>query len=155
FGQVSVERKAYRALGAANLHPADATLSLPVARHSHGLRKLAALEAARGSFEDAAQAIGRATGTPIGKRQTEELAARAAGDVADFYEARERRACPDSDVLVISTDGKGIVMRPGSLREQTARAAERGGNKLATRLSRGEKRNRKRMAVMQNFALRP
>ncbi|MGH8908390.1 MAG: hypothetical protein ACRD0K_18255 [Egibacteraceae bacterium] len=84
FGQVNVERKAYRALGASNLHPADATLSLPVERHSHGLRKLAALEAARGSFEDAAQAISRATGAAIGKRQTEELAARAAGDVCDF-----------------------------------------------------------------------
>jgi hypothetical protein len=49
-------------------------------------------------------------------------------------------------VLVISADGKGIVMRPGALRPATARAAEDSGNKLATRLSRGEKRNRKRMA---------
>ncbi|MGH8903147.1 MAG: ISKra4 family transposase, partial [Egibacteraceae bacterium] len=146
FGEVSVERKAYRAPGACNLHPADAALNLPVERHSHGLRKLAALESTRGSFEDAAQAIGRATGTPIGKRQVEQLAARAAADVCDFYEARERRACPDSDVLVISADGKGIVMRPQALREQTARAAQNSGNKLQTRLSRGEKRNRKRMA---------
>lgn len=146
FGQVSVERKAYRALGAPNLHPADAALSLPVERHSHGLRKLAALESARGSFEDAAQAVSRATGTPIGKRQVEQLAARAAGDVCAFYEARERRACPASDALVISADGKGIVMRPEALRPQTARAASNSGHKLQTRLSRGEKRNRKRMA---------
>jgi hypothetical protein len=62
FGEVIVARKAYRAPGAANLHPADATLNLPVERHSHGLRKLAAIEAARGSFEDAANAITRATG---------------------------------------------------------------------------------------------
>lgn len=146
FGEVSVQRKAYRALGAANLHPADAALSLPAERHSHGLRKLVALESARGSFEDAAQAIGRATGTPIGKRQVEQLATRSAVDVCDFYEARERRGCPEDDVLVISADGKGIVMRPQALRPQTARAAASSGNKLQTRLSRGEKRNRKRMA---------
>ena len=40
FGTVSVERLAYRAPGVGNLHPADATLNLPVERHSHGLRKL-------------------------------------------------------------------------------------------------------------------
>lgn len=146
FGEVSVERKAYRAPNAPNLHPADATLSLPVERHSHGLRKLAAVESTRGSFADAAEAIGRVTDAPIGKRQVEQLAARSAVDVCDFYEARERRACPEDDVLVISADGKGIVMRPQALRERTARAASSSGNKLATRLSRGEKRNRKRMA---------
>jgi len=37
-------------------------------------------------------------------------------------------------------------MRPASLRPATARAAEVAGNKLASRLSKGEKRNRKRMA---------
>ncbi len=51
FGTVSVERLAYRAPGLGNLHPADAILNLPVERHSHGLRKLAALESPRGSFD--------------------------------------------------------------------------------------------------------
>ena len=44
FGTVTVERLAYRAPGVGNLHPADAALNLPIERHSHGLRKLAALE---------------------------------------------------------------------------------------------------------------
>src|SRR5437764_304346 len=44
FWTVSVERLAYRAPGVGNLHPADAALNLPVERHSHGLRKLAAPE---------------------------------------------------------------------------------------------------------------
>jgi hypothetical protein len=45
----------------------------------------AAPEAARGSFHDAAAAIGRACGVRIGKRQVEALAARAAADVDAFY----------------------------------------------------------------------
>ncbi len=41
-------------------------------------------------------------------------------------------------------DGKGVVMRPDALREATAKTAT--SRKLSTRLSRGEKRSRKRMA---------
>ena len=67
FGTVSVERLAYRAPGVGNLHPADAALNLPVERHSHGLRKLAALEAPRGSFDDAVEAIVRADRAAAGQ----------------------------------------------------------------------------------------
>jgi hypothetical protein len=48
--RVQVERLAYRAAGASNLHPADAQLNLPEGRHSHGLRRLAAIESVRGSL---------------------------------------------------------------------------------------------------------
>jgi hypothetical protein len=144
FGEVRVERLAYRRRRHANLHPADAALNLPGERHSHGLRRLAAVEAARGSFEDTVSALGRSTGQRLGKRQAEDLAARAAADVVDFYAARRPPPAPETDVLVISADGKGIVMRPDSLRPATAKAAVT--TKLATRLSKGEKRNRKRLA---------
>lgn len=46
-------------------------------------------------------------------------------------------------------------MRPNALRPATAKAAATTNPKLATRLSKGEKRNRKRMAVMRNSSLRP
>jgi hypothetical protein len=146
FGTVEVERLAYRHRAHPNLHPADALLNLPTERHSHGLRRLAAVEATRGSFEEAAAAAERATGQHVGKRQVESLSARSAADVERFYSTREHPEVDDQDVLVISADGKGIVMRPDSLREQTARAAAAAMNKLTTRLSKGEKRNRKRMA---------
>ena len=53
LGEVQVTRLAYRAAGSENLYPADARLNLPPVRHSHGIRRLAALEAPRSSFEDA------------------------------------------------------------------------------------------------------
>jgi hypothetical protein len=62
FGPVRVERMAYRAPGVPNLYPGDAVLNLPTGKHSHGLRRLAAVEGVRASFEDAADAIERATG---------------------------------------------------------------------------------------------
>ncbi|MFJ8955267.1 hypothetical protein ACIRO1_34765 [Streptomyces sp. NPDC102381] len=48
FGTVTVTRTAWRGKGLASVHPADAALSLPARLHSHGLRRLAVLEAVRG-----------------------------------------------------------------------------------------------------------
>jgi hypothetical protein len=142
FGEVVVTRIAYRARERADLHPADGVLNLPAEKHSHGLRRLAAAEAARGSFADAAAAIERATTVRIGKRQVEALAAAAAVDVDAFYAAHAPDWSTD-DVLALSFDAKGVVMRPDGLRTATAKAAT--SQKLAARRSKGEKRNRKRM----------
>jgi len=133
FGELTVGRIAYRARGMANLHPADAALNLPVERHSHGLRELAAVESSRGSFDEAVAAIGRATGQELGKRQVEELASRAAVDFHAFYAQRERVPTQAGDVLVLSCDGKGVVMRHDALRAATAKAAQTSSGKLATR----------------------
>jgi hypothetical protein len=51
FGEVEVGRLGYRARGSENLYPADALLNLPAEKHSHAIRRLAALEAPRTSFE--------------------------------------------------------------------------------------------------------
>ena len=146
FGTVTVERLAYRAPGLANLHPADAILNLPIERHSHGLRKLAAVEAARGSFQDACEAIERATGQRLGHRQVQELAQLAAVDFEDFYAARRPARSKPGDLLVLSADGKGIVMRPDALRPATATRRARAGPMPRARLAGGEKLNCKRMA---------
>jgi hypothetical protein len=144
FGDVRVERLAYRARAQADLHPADAVLNLPAEQHSHGLRRLAALEAARGSFAEAAWSVAQATGQRLGNRQVEQLTRRAAVDFDQFYATRSPPLCEAGDVLVLSCDGKGIVMRPQALRPTTAKAAT--SRKLATRLSKGEQRHRKRLA---------
>lgn len=146
FGAVTVTRRAYRQRGHANLCPLDGALNLPVEKHSHGLRRLAAVESTRGSFDAAADGIERACGTRLGKRQVEGLAASAAVDFESFYATRAHTETDPDDIVVISADGKGVVMRPDALRESTAKAA--GSAKLTTRLSKGEKRNRKRMATV-------
>jgi hypothetical protein len=146
FGTVTVQRLAYRAPGLGNLHPADAILNLPVERHSHGLRRLAAVEAARGSFQDAGEAIERATGQQLGHRQVQELAQLAAVDFEDFYRARRPTRCKADQLLVLSADGKGIVMRPNALRTGTATRRARAGPKPKARLAGGEKPGCKRMA---------
>jgi hypothetical protein len=147
FGTVKVTRCAWRKPGSPNYCPADAALSLPAGRHSHSLAKLAALEAARGSFDAAHAAVARRCGNVIGKRQLEQAVTGAAADIPAFYAARIPEPCTSPTLLVLSADCKGIVMRPGALRAATAKAAARLG-KMRTRLTAGEKPNRKRMAAL-------
>jgi hypothetical protein len=100
-GQVTIDRLAYRAPGCPNAYPADVVWNLPKRAHSHGLRRLAALQAVRGSFADAAAAIERACGVRVGKRQVEELARAAAADVDAFYAHRPPAPRPDGDWVVL------------------------------------------------------
>ena len=69
---------------------------------------LAALEAARGSFGAAHDAIARRCGPVIGKRQVEEPVVSAAADVPAFYAARPPEPCTPATLLVMSADCKVI-----------------------------------------------
>ncbi len=71
-----------------------------------------------------------------------------AADVCAFYAQRTPVPAGKKTLLVLSIDGKGIVMRPGDLREATRKAAERARRTFRTRLSAGEKTCRKRMATL-------
>jgi hypothetical protein len=148
FGTVSVRRCAYRTPGVRNLCPADAMLSLPGGRHSHGLRRLAVLEAVRGSFDAATAAITRRCGKVVGKRQVEQLVVAAAADIDAFYRHQVPAPATAEVLLVASVDGKGIVMRPDALRPATGAAAARRKGIFRTRLAPGEKPARKRMAAL-------
>lgn len=151
FGEVSVKRLGYGAEGSQSLHPVDAELNLPGDGYSLELRRRLAREAARSSFEEAIETIHETTGVPVPKRQAEELAARAAQDFEEFYAAKravDSLEPAEEPVLVLSLDGKGIVMRHEDLRPQTQRKAERRQPHLTPRLSPGEKPHAKRMAVV-------
>ena len=145
-GTVVVPRLAYQSPGSEDLHPLDAALNLPRELFSHGVRRMVAKEAARASFDEVVEMVRDYTGAVIAKRQVEELAVRAARDFDAFYEQRPPPTSVVAELLVLSTDAKGIVMRHEDLRPATKAKAAASVNKLETRLSPGEKSNRKRMA---------
>ena len=149
FGDVRVKRVGYGAEGVESLHPLDAELNLPQELYSFGLRRRAAVEAAKGSFDETVESLARQTGTEVPKRQVEQIVQRAAVDFDAFYAERSppkgaRSAC----VLVFTSDAKGVVMRRSDLRPRTRKAAEKKRHKLESRLTKGEKRNAKRMATV-------
>ncbi|WKK26882.1 ISKra4 family transposase [Streptomyces olivoreticuli] len=90
----------------------------------------------------------RRCGPVLGKRQLARLLVEAAKDIDAFYDAKAVEPCPASTVLVLSVDGKGIVMRPEALREATRQAAAKRRHTFRTRLAAGEKSARKRMATL-------
>lgn len=147
FGQVEVKRLGYGGRDTWSLFPMDAELNLPLNKYSHGLRRRAAEESSKNSFDDAVLSIASTTGSKIAKRQVEELVVDVAQDFENFYEQRRARGPEDTkDLLVLTFDAKGVVMRRDALRKVTREAAAKEAHKLKTRLSKGEKSNRKRMA---------
>lgn len=84
--------------------------------HSHGLAHLAVTEAVRGSFDATHAVISARCGKVIGKRQIEQMVTSAAADIDAFYAAQTPLPRTAEELLVISVDGKGVVMRPEALR---------------------------------------
>lgn len=152
FGTVEVNRLAYAAPKIGSLHPLDGELNLAKELYSHGVRRLAAEEVVKSSFDEVVESISRSSGARVSKRQAEELVQRAAHDFEAFYKQRGQQAQGAADVggeiLVLSSDGKGVMMRKQDLREATRKAAEASAQKLAKRRSKGEKTGRKRMATV-------
>jgi hypothetical protein len=151
FGEVVVTRRGYGGRGLDSVFPLDAELNLPADKYSHGLCEVLVEEVVGGSFDEAVAHLARAGGGRMAKRQAEEVSVHLSQDFDAFYD--EPLAPPQvvreaGKLLVISADGKGIVMHPNSLREATRRALEREEHKQHTRLSPGEKKNRKRMATV-------
>jgi len=108
-------------------------------------------EAVRASFDEVADHLARSGGGRMAKRQIEEVTVHVSQDFDAYYAqplAPSQEAKSEGKLLVISADGKGIVMRPNGLREATRRALEREEHKQHTRPSPGEKKNRKRMATV-------
>ena len=156
FGTVEVERVGYAHPGHDSLHPLDASLNLPAERYSLEVRRRVAEAAASRSFDEALYELSRNTGAQVPKRQAEQLAVRAAEDFDAFYEARRAAAgepAPDESVVVLTFDGKGVVLHREDLREATRKAAERRRQQSEQlsplgRLRPGEKKHAKRMATV-------
>jgi hypothetical protein len=144
-GEVEVKRLLYEAPGVEGIAPLDAAHGLPDEKYTHDLRRIVAEESAKSSFDEVVELIEKRTGGSVPKRQVEELTVRSAQDFDAFYSDRLCEPEVTDDLLVLSFDGKGIAMRHEDLREATRKAAE-AEPKLHTRLAKGEKPNRKRMA---------
>ena len=151
FGEVIVTRVGYSTQKpeVSALYPQDGKLNLATDKYSDGIRCRVAEEASKVSFAETSETIAKTTGGEIGKRQCEEVTVKVAQDFEDFYAQRaEKGAESTTDLLVLTTDGKGIVMHSQDLREATAKAAQKASQGRSTRLSPGQKRQRKRMATV-------
>ena len=150
FGEVTANRMGYSAPGATSVFPLDKQLNLPLRTYSPAMQDRVALGVANDSYDKTVEQIDLHTGGHVPKRQAEVVAREYAQDFDGFY--RQRQATEHyqakEDFLILTLDGKGVVMLHEDLREETRRRAEESVHRLETRLSAGEKHNRKRMATV-------
>jgi hypothetical protein len=132
-----------------SVFPLEEELNLAQHKYPHGLRRRAAEEVAGNSFDHAVANIEKTTGGGALKRQAEQITVSAAQDFESFYSGSHMDGPePTSNILVMSVDQKGVVMRQEDLRPSTRKAAEKPVQRSGARLNPGEKRNRKRMATV-------
>jgi hypothetical protein len=149
FGLIRYTRTGFSAKESDSIMPKDAALNMPSTGYSFGVQRYIAEEVAKGPFQEAASSVERETGMAISTSQIQAIVRDAVVDVNEFYETKRRpRTAPKGEILVLSCDGKGAVMRKEDLREGTKELAEAPSRKLTTRQSRGEKRNAKRIATV-------
>ena len=128
FGRIRLWRNGWKNDGEARSRfPLDEQLNLPKELYSHPLRQRVADEARIGAWEQAVERIDRSTAAHVPKRQAEEQTIQAAQDLEAFY---ERHLLPANDtlsaraLLCMSSDAKGVSMRPEALRDATRKAGE-------------------------------
>ncbi len=148
FGKVTVKRMSYSQRNVSSEFPLDAELNLNDDQYSDGVRKRVATDAADRSYDNVIKRHRENCPGIVGKHQAIKLVEDTSQDFVEFYEQRATEDEQTNDLLVLSFDGKGLVMLPDGLREATRKNAEKSKNKRQTRLSPGEKKNRKRMAMV-------
>ena len=152
FGDVTVTRQGYGGRGLESLHPLDAELNLSEKSYSHQLHREIADLVAQLSYDEVKATIQKQTGVTVPKRQLEECAHRAARDFELFYKqqrvATTLEVKASSQIMVLSTDQKGVPMRMADLLEATRKAAEKRNPRLEHRRSKGEKPHTKRLSTV-------
>ena len=151
FGVITVRRMGYYRPKFTTFFPLDAQLNLPNDSYSFSLQKLIALEAIKGSFDEAIETVERTIGIAVPKRQAEKIILHASGYFDSYYNDKKQKNNHEKGnprLLILTLDGKGIPMIKGSLREATKKKANANKKRTTERLLPGEKRNFKRMAAV-------
>lgn len=147
FGKVVVKPQGYSKRGESQIFPLKEQLELSVRSFSYPVQKMVCFEAIKGPFEEVTKTIDEYTKAHVPKQQVQQIVEKVAVDFDEFYKtSNNQREEITAEIIVASADCKGIVMRKEDLRETTRERAR--SQKFDKRLSKGEKRNRKRMSTV-------
>lgn len=151
FCTITIKRMGYSSRnGPSYVSKRGRQLNLPNESYSFSLQKWLVHEVIKGSFGEAVGTIEQLIGARIPLKQAEKIVLEAAKDFYNFYNQNvlQNRLQDRTELLIVTLDGKGIVMRKEDLRSATRKKAEKSTHKMQQRLSPGEKRNSKRMAAV-------
>lgn len=147
FGKVVVKPQGYSNRGESQIFPLKEQLELSGRSFSYPVQKMVCFEAIKGPFEEVTKTIDEYTKAHVSKQQVQQIVEKVAVDFDEFYKtSNDHKEATIAEIIVASADCKGIVMRKEDLRETTRERAQ--SQKFDKRLSKGEKRNRKRMSTV-------
>src|SRR5229473_1989511 len=135
FGTVDLLRMGYSRPGAPSIFPLDRALALPARSFSYELQRRLVKAAVQNPFLESVQTIAELTGVSVSKRSLEEILPDAAQDFDAFYRQRSPETATGS-ILIAAVDCKGIPM------------VKPDGAQPTSRLAKGQKSNKKRMATV-------
>ena len=135
FGTVELVRMGYSRPGVPGIFPLDQALTLPARSFSYELQRRLVKAAVQNPFLDSVQTIADLTGVSVSKGSLEQILPDAAQDFDAFYRQRSPDPATGS-ILVAAVDCKGIPM------------VKPPGAQPVSRLTKGQKANKKRMATV-------
>ena len=137
FGKFKVARTCYRVPGEPGIFPLDAQVNFPERCYSYFLQEWMTLFEVEYPFKESAGLFEPLLDLEVAESVLMEVAKEAPQDYEAFYAQRPLSpADPEGELLVVSFDGKGVPM----IKEEAA--------KLTAKLGTGEKRQRKKEALV-------
>src|SRR5512135_2720700 len=141
FGELTITRAVYGTREGQKIErvPLDERLGLPEGDFSYVLEDWSQRFCLKGSFAEAGHSLEMLLGLRLGRRTLEQMNRDVAGYAGPFREAIEPPPPhEEGPLLVVTADGKGVPMR----------RPEQHGPRPHRRPTKGEKRNKKRMACV-------
>lgn len=151
FGAIPIQRLAYSKPHISSLCPLDAMLNLPPMNMSYTLQKQLIVEVIKNSFHEAIETLARWTGVTIPKAQAKHIVLEAAQDFHPFYTRQRLREQQDAEplpLLVLTADGKGVLVRMDDLRPATRKLAVQHSTQTGVHASERGRRHTRRMATV-------
>jgi hypothetical protein len=135
FGPMKIPQSYYYRKGYGGICPLDEQLNLPERKYSYLLQRWLSAHCVKDTYDEAVKELEELLGVSIPKRSMQLVMQDVSQKVDAFW---NQQPCPggDAQIMVISTDGKGVPMKQSSDKE------------APKRLKKGQKRTKKKEAVV-------
>ena len=155
FGEIEINRSYYYSKGHGGICPLDGDLNLPERKYSYLLQRWLSCYCVKDTYDEGIKDLEELLGISVPKRSIEKIMQEVSEKTEAFW---EQQPCPegDSQILVISCDGKGVPMKPmDGLKESSDKEGEanpevevKASAESPKRLKKGQKRIKKKEALV-------
>jgi len=151
FGAIEIKRSYYYSKGHGGICPLDGDLNLPERKYSYLLQRWLSGYCVKGTYDEGIKDLEELLGVSVPKRSIQKIMQEVSEKTEAFW---EQQPCPEGDaqILVISSDGKGVPMKESSEGESNpegeAKAEAKASAESPKRLKKGQKRIKKKEALV-------